>query len=73
MRQVEDAGRESIVEIRREIGNLIGQIDQLRFERRLLIEEVFRQLRMLGGIVVARVFDDALADAEGEIEAGKAA
>ena len=67
--KVEDAGREAIVEVRSEVGDLVGQVDELRFERRLLIKEIRRKFRMFDGIVVARVLDDALADAQGEIEA----
>ena len=68
---VEKPGLEAIVEVGRVVGNLIGKIDQLRFQRRAQIEQVFRQLRMLVGIVIVRMLDDAFADLEGEIQAGE--
>ena len=46
MPEIQDAGREAVVEVSREIRNLVGQIDQLRFERRLLIQEVLGKLRV---------------------------
>src|ERR1700747_632645 len=71
MREAKNAGGEAIVKVGGEIGNLIGQVDELRFEGWLLIEKVLREFRVCDGIVVARVLDDAFAHAEGEIEAGK--
>jgi hypothetical protein len=37
----EDAGVEAVVEIGGEVGDLVGQVDELGFERRELVEEVF--------------------------------
>ena len=62
-------GLEAIVEVSRVVGNLIGEIDQLRFQRRARVEQVFRQFRMLAGVVIPRMLDDAFADLEGEIQA----
>ena len=42
----EDAGVEAVVEIGGEVGDLVGEVDELRFERRKCVEEVFGQLRM---------------------------
>jgi hypothetical protein len=67
----EDAGVQAVIEISGEVGDFVGQIDQLGFKRRAGVEEVFGQFRMIGGRVVARVLDDAFADGEGEIEASK--
>ena len=66
---LEQAGLDSVVEVRREVGDLVGEIDDLGLERRALVEKIGSQFGMLRRGVVARVLDDALADAEGEIEA----
>ncbi len=58
----------AIVEIGRKVGDLVGEVDQLRFKRRALIEKILGELGMLLGGVVARVLDDALANAEREVE-----
>ena len=42
-------------------------IDELGFQRRTEVEQVFRQLRKRFGVVVAGVLDDAFANFEGEI------
>ena len=42
-----DAGVEAVVEIGSEIGDFVGQIDQLGFERRTLVEEILGQLGMV--------------------------
>src|SRR5579863_5769460 len=60
---------QSIVEIGREIGDLVRRVDQLRFERRKAVEKIFGQLGMLTARVIARVFYDAFADGEGKIKA----
>jgi ribose transport system substrate-binding protein len=69
--QRENPGIHAVVEIGRQIGDLVGEIDQLCLERGPQAEEIFRQLRMLPRVVVARVLDDAFADAEREIEAAE--
>jgi hypothetical protein len=67
----EDAGVEAVVEVGGEVGDLVGQVDELGFEGRELVEEVFGQFGVVGGGVVAGVLDDAFADGEGEVEAAK--
>ena len=66
---LEQARFDAIVEIGSEIGDLVGEIDDLGLDGWALIEEVERKVGVGGGGVVTRVLDDALADAEGEIEA----
>ncbi len=68
IRKVQDAGRETVLKIGGEVSDLIGQIDELRFQRRLLVQKIFRKSRMFRGIVVARVLDDAFAYAKREIQ-----
>src|ERR1700733_1051765 len=58
----------AIVEICREIRNLVGKIDQLRLERRSLEQQITRQLRMLFRRIVARMLDDALTNAQSQIK-----
>ena len=67
----EDAGVEAVVEVGGEVGDFVGEVDELGFERRELVEEVFGELGMGGGGVVAGVLDDAFADGEGEVESAK--
>src|SRR5258707_905980 len=64
----EQPGFVAIVEVGGVVGNFVGQIDELCFERRTLIEHVLVKLRMLPGSVIVRVFDDALADFERQIQ-----
>jgi len=66
---VEETGLDTVVKIGGEIGDFVGEVDELGLQRRTLIEEVFGELGMLGDAVVAGVLDDSLANAEGEIEA----
>jgi hypothetical protein len=68
IRDVQDAGVEAIIKICCKVGNLVGEVDQLRLEGRAKIEEVFGELGMGSARVIAGVLDDAFADAEGEIE-----
>ena len=42
----ENARVESVVQIGGQVGDLVGQIDQLRFEGRELVEKILGQLRM---------------------------
>ena len=69
--QRENAGVESVVEIGGQIGDFVGQIDQLRFQRRKLIEKILGQFGMIGGRVVARVLHDAFAHAKGQVQSAK--
>ena len=71
LRQLQQLGLEAIVKVGGVVGNLVGQIDELRLQRRPQIEQVFGQLGMLGGAVIVRVLDDALADFEGQVQAAK--
>ena len=61
----------AIFHVRREVGDLIGHVDQLRFQRRPPVKEIRAQLRMLGRGIIARVLDDAFAHAAREIQAAK--
>ena len=69
MADLEQAGLYTVVEVGGEVGDLVGEVDDLRFERRPLTEKVVGEFGVLFGGVVARVLDDAFANAEGEIEA----
>ncbi len=69
MGDLEQAGFDAVVEVRCKVGDLVGEVDQLGFERRPLAEHVGLEQRVLMGFVVAGVLDDAFADAKGEVEA----
>ena len=49
----EDAGVEAVIEVGGEVGDFVGEVDELRFERRTEVEEVVGELGMRGGGVVA--------------------
>jgi hypothetical protein len=67
----EDAGIEAVVEVGGEVGDFVGEVDELGFEGRELIEEVVGELGVVGCGVIARVLDDAFAQAESEVEAAE--
>jgi hypothetical protein len=64
-------GFEGVVEVGGVVGDLVGQVDELGFEGRALVEQIFGQFGMVFGGVIVRVFDDAFADFEGEIQAAE--
>jgi hypothetical protein len=66
---IEQAGFNAIIQICGEVGDLVGEVDQLGFERRALVEEIFGEVWMLIDAIVTRVLDDSLADPEREVEA----
>src|SRR5271154_1586644 len=68
--KIQDAGLKAIVDVRGQVGNFVGEVDQLRLKRRSLVEKVLVQLRMLLGFVVAGVFDDALSHAKSQVQPG---
>jgi len=57
--ECQQVGFVAVVEIGSVIADLIGQVDELGFERRALVEQIFGQVRMLCWIIIARVLDDA--------------
>ena len=70
--QCQQVGFIAVIEIGGVVGNFVGQIDELGFERRPLIEQVLRQFGKLLRRVVVRVLDDAFAHFKGQIQAAKA-
>ena len=68
MTDLEQTRLYAIVEIGGEIGDLVGKVDQLRLQRRPLVEQILSQFRMLFDVVVTRVFDDAFANTERQIK-----
>src|SRR5258708_15729473 len=68
LRNREQPGFVAIVEVGGVVGNFVGKVDKLRFERRPLIEQILGKLRMLPGSVIVRVLDDALADFKRQIQ-----
>ena len=66
--QRQNAGIEPIVEVGSEISDFICEIDQLGLERGAQIKEIIGEFRMVAGGVIAGVFDNALPNAQGEIQ-----
>src|SRR5215469_11798400 len=62
---------EPIIEIGGVISNFIGQVDELRLERRPFREQILREFRELRRIIVPRVLDDSFAHFKGEIQAAE--
>ncbi len=62
---------EAVVEVGSVVTDFVGQVDQLCFKRRTLVEQVLCKLGMFRSVVVARVLDDAFAHFEREIQAAK--
>src|ERR1700722_14504408 len=60
-----------IVEISRAVGDLVGHIDKLRFQRWTKLEQILSQFWMLIDRIIVRVFDDALANFERQVESAK--
>ena len=62
----------AVVEVGGVVGDFVGQIDELGFERRPLIKQIFSQFGKLIGRIIVRVLDDAFAHFESEIQPAKA-
>ena len=71
LRHLKPPGVQRIVQIRGQVGNLVHQIDQLRFQRRKFAQKIFGQFGMRVGRVIARVFHDAFAHGERQIQPAK--
>src|SRR5579872_3989519 len=69
--QIEQSRLKSIVQIGRVVRNLVHPIDQLRLERRPLIEQIFRELRELFRRIVPRMLHNPLANLKREIQPGE--
>src|ERR1019366_8941153 len=65
---LKQAGLHAIVQIGCEVGNLVGQIDDLRLQRRPPPEQVAGEIWMLIGAVIARMLDDPFAYTEREVQ-----
>src|ERR1700688_119091 len=61
----------AIVEVGSVVADLIGQVDELGFEGRALVQQVLGKFRMLRRVVIARVLDNAFANFEGQVQAAK--
>jgi ribose transport system substrate-binding protein len=64
----ENAGLQSVVEIGGEVSDLIGEVDELGFERRPQGKKILCEIGVVGSRIVAGVLDDAFAKGEGEVE-----
>ena len=71
-RQVDQLRADAIIDIMVVVGDLVGEIGDLRLEPRLLaLEEALAQLAQLARIAHRAVLEDSLAALEGEIEAAE--
>ena len=69
--KIEELRFARIIEVRGVVSNFIDAIDELTFERRAKFEQIFGKVREFRGSVIVRMLDDAFANLEGEIQAGK--
>ncbi len=68
----EQTGHEGVVEIGGVVGDFVGQIDELGFERRPLAGKVGVELGNFAGLEIARMLGNAFAHFEGQVQAGEA-
>src|SRR6202142_3837895 len=64
----EQAGFEAIVEVSGAVGNFVGDIDELSFQGRTTIEQIFGEFRELVSRVIVGVLDDPFANFKGQVE-----
>src|SRR5260370_14271118 len=69
--KIEKLGFERIIDVRGVVGNFLDPVDELRFDRRPQIQQVFGELRKFRRGVIARMLDDAFANFKRQIQAGK--
>ncbi len=67
----QNAGVQPVVEIGGQIGDLVGQVDQLRLKRRKRVKKILGQFGVIRSGVVARVLHDALAHCERQIQSAE--
>ncbi len=65
------SGIVTVVEVSRVVGDFIAQVDQLGFDGRAQVRQVFVKERRLIRREVTRVFEDAFADFKREIQSGE--
>ena len=58
----------TVIQVRRQVRNLVRQVDDLRLQRRPLPQKILRKLRMLLRAVIARMLDDPLAHAQRQVQ-----
>src|SRR5450631_4862281 len=68
---IEKAGFQGVVEVGGVVGDFVDAIDELGFERRAKVEEIFGKVGKILLAIIARMLDDAFANFEGQVEAGK--
>ena len=69
--EIEEFGFAGVVEVCRVVRDFIDPVDQLAFQRRAKIEKILGQSGEILSGVLARMFDNAFADFERKIQAGK--
>src|ERR1700733_4313717 len=69
--EIEQARFETVVEVGGVVSDFVNEIDELGFQRRLLVQKIFSERGKIRGGIISRMLDDAFAHFEGEIESGK--
>src|ERR1700678_2766289 len=67
----DESGFDAVIEIGGVVRDFVDKIDELGFQRRALVEKIFGEFRIFGGGIIARMFHDAFANLEGQIQSGK--
>ena len=62
---------ESIVQVRRVVGDFVRQIDDLSFQHRAQTGQILIEKRRFAGLEIPRVFHDAFAHFKGQIQPGE--
>jgi hypothetical protein len=69
---IKQAALHTVVEVCGEVGDLVGEVYELRFKRWSKAEEVVGEPGVFAPLVVTRVLDDALTGTEREVQAAMA-
>src|SRR5260370_9421520 len=69
--KIEKLRFEGIIDVRGVVGNFVDPVDELPFERRPQIQQVFVELRKFRRAPIARRLDDAFPNFNREIQAAK--
>src|SRR6266436_4062086 len=67
--EIEKFGFEGVVNIRGVVSNFVDAVDELRFEGRAQVQQVFGQLRKFRRGIIARMLDNAFANFKRKIQA----
>src|SRR5208282_4949461 len=69
--ECEQMGFVAVIEVGSAVGNFVGDIDELSFERRTKVEQIFGEFWQPVSRVIVRMLDDAFTNLEGQIESAE--